>query len=103
MKTFAQWAADHGLSESEKGVAEAAWKAARGRRMKVFHNTEFTGHWPVGTAALVVAENAATAAVLLRDELAKQGLDQEVLAAHMVELKLKDDKRQVIVLLNGNY
>lgn len=28
MKTFAQWAEDHGLSESEKGVAEAAWQAA---------------------------------------------------------------------------
>lgn len=103
MKTFDQWVEEFGLSQSEAGVAEVAWKAARRRRMKVFYNTEFKGHYPVGTAALVVAENAATAAVLLRDELAKQGLDQEVLAAHMVELKLKDDKRQVIVLLNGNY
>lgn len=101
MKTFAQWAADHGLSESEKGVAEAAWKAALGRRMKVFHNTAFTGHWPVGTAALVVAPNAATAAVMLRDELAKQGLDQPVHASDMIELNIDDSS--VIVLLNGDY
>lgn len=40
MKTFAQWAEDHGLSESEAGVAQAAWDAARGgRQLKVFHNT----------------------------------------------------------------
>lgn len=73
------------------------------RRLKVFYNTEFTGHWPVGTAALVVAENAATAAVMLRDELAKQGLDQEVPATHMIELKATGNEPQVIILLNGNY
>lgn len=28
MKTFAQWAEEHGLSESECGVGEAAWQAA---------------------------------------------------------------------------
>ena len=32
MKTFAQWAEDHGLSESEKSVAEAAWKACLAAR-----------------------------------------------------------------------
>lgn len=101
MKTFDEWVEDHGLSQSEAGVAEVAWKAALGRRMKVFHNTAFTGHYPVGTAALVVAPNAAAAAVMLSDELVKQGLAQPVHASDMIELNVDDSS--VIVLLNGNY
>lgn len=37
--------------------------------MKVFYTTEFSGHWPVGTAAVVVAENAEQAYLMLKEEL----------------------------------
>lgn len=101
MKTFAQYAEKRGLSESETGVAQAAWNAARrGRQLKVFYNTSFKGRWPVGTAALVVAENQATAALMLHDELVKHGIRQPIVHADMVELELTP---QAIVLLDGDY
>jgi hypothetical protein len=69
--------------------------------MKVFTNTEFSGHWPVGTAAVVVAADADAAAFLLEKQLAKQGLSQKIKATEMVEIDLTT--QGVTVLRDGDY
>jgi hypothetical protein len=42
--------------------------------MRVFTCNEFRGHWPVGTAAVIVAHDGETAWQLLAQEIASQGL-----------------------------
>lgn len=44
--------------------------------MNVYTCTDFSGHWPVGTAAVIVAENDEDANTILCDELARIGLPQ---------------------------
>lgn len=68
--------------------------------MKVFYNSEFRGHWPVGTSAVVVAVDAEMAAYMLGEELAAMGLPQQVPPNDMIELEMKP---QVVVLQNGDY
>lgn len=68
--------------------------------MKVFYNRTFYGHYPVGTSAVVVADDAAAAAELLEVELRYQGLAQRVYALDMFELEMKP---QAVVLQNGDY
>lgn len=51
--------------------------------MQVYVNTRFLGHWPVGTAAVVVAESPERAAQLLEAALDAAGLIQVVLPDHM--------------------
>ena len=69
--------------------------------MKVWTNNEFTGHWPVGTAAVVVADTAQQAAELLAAELAKEGLTDPVTEDQFKQLKT--DSPLVRVLHNGDY
>lgn len=70
--------------------------------MKVWTNNKFTGHYPVGTAAVVLAENAEAAAFYLALELEKWGLKAE-------DSKPEDFKEipqklgQVRILCDGNY
>jgi hypothetical protein len=45
--------------------------------MLIFTSRGFAGHWPVGTAAVVVAPDAAEAKRLLEEHLAGVGLPQE--------------------------
>lgn len=68
--------------------------------MKIFYNTGFKGHWPVGTAAVVVASSAEEAAVLLTRELGLITLPQAIEPNSMIELEMKP---QVVVLADGNY
>lgn len=42
--------------------------------MKIWTNNKFEGHWPVGTAAVVIAETAKDACEYLNIELKKEGL-----------------------------
>lgn len=68
------------------------------RTMRTFYSSNFTGRYPVGTAAIVVAETKAEAAALLEAELSKRGLRfdgtlQEVVPA----------MPQVLILLDGDY
>lgn len=72
--------------------------------MRVFTNTTFQGHYPVGTAAVVTAANAEDAALMLNGYLAGMGLIQEetIMAADMVELTLSKWP-QIRVLCDGNY
>ena len=70
--------------------------------MKIWTNNEFTGHYPVGTAAVVVAKNADDAAFYLASELKKRGLKtKDAKAADFKELPLK--MGHVSILCDGNY
>jgi hypothetical protein len=67
--------------------------------VKVWH-CNFKGHYPVGAAAVVVAENNIHAAELLNVELAKERL-KPVIAQDMIELDTSAPR--AVVLCNGNY
>jgi hypothetical protein len=69
--------------------------------MKVFYNTEFDGHYPVGAAALVVAKDAKSAAKLLETQLGLVGLPQHIFVNDMVEVKT--NKETTIMLNDGEY
>ena len=72
--------------------------------MKVFVFTGFEGHYPVGTAAMVVAEDLPTAWDLLSRELENSclpalNLDDEDVVVVEVDTKTQN----VAILLDGNY
>ncbi len=71
--------------------------------MNVFTFTNFDGHYPVGTAAVVVAQDLIVAKRLLDEQLAESGLP--VLAGQVdVNISRVDlENQQVIILLDGNY
>lgn len=69
--------------------------------MKVFTCTTFRGHWPVGTAAVVVAVDAAQAESALRKMLEKHGLPQDGEELVMVEVDTRTEA--VIILRDGDY
>lgn len=70
--------------------------------MKVWTNNKFTGHYPIGAAAVVVAESAEDAAFYLALEFKKCGLKTEFAkAGDFEELPLK--MGHVTVLCDGNY
>lgn len=69
--------------------------------IRVYTNTEFKGHYSVGTAAIVVAESPEQAAKFLEDELEKHGLYEKVKAEDMKLVPLKVGF--VNVLCDGNY
>lgn len=68
--------------------------------MRVWTCTDFTGHWPVGVAAVVVAETAEQAAAMLSREVSAI-TPQAVDVASLVEL---DTRAPCAVILNdGDY
>lgn len=76
------------------------------KKLKVFTNDNFVGFYPVGTAAVVVAESKEEASKLLAAKLASIGLATEEnywrnLNEDMVEIDLDDER--VYVLNDGNY
>lgn len=69
--------------------------------MKTYTCKEFTGFYPVGTAAVVRAENSRMAARLLNAALEKQGLCADATPENMEEFpKLGEFVR---ILNDGNY
>lgn len=69
--------------------------------MNVYWNDTFTGHWPVGTCAIVVARGQADAASQLEKQLDAHGLKQTITRDSM---KLLDsDVRHVVIVSDGNY
>lgn len=68
--------------------------------MRVWTCTDFQGHWPVGTAAVVVSSSRETAFALLYAELQKQGLTLEQTA--LIE-ELDIDVPAALILNNGDY
>ena len=69
--------------------------------MNVYTNITFTGHWPVGTAAVVVANTQEQAAFLLEEELEKIGLKQKIDPKEMERISTYRPK--TIILQDGNY
>lgn len=69
--------------------------------MKVFFNNRFRGHYPVGTAAVVVAETREMACCLLAEKLIEHGLKDGVVLGDMIEVPTTGN--QVFVLNDGNY
>ena len=68
--------------------------------MNVYTCTTFRGHWPVATAAAVVANNAEDAAHLLMGALAA-ALPQRIEACEMVRVDIK--RANVVILRDGDY
>lgn len=68
--------------------------------MKLWTNNKFTGHYPVGTAAVVVADTAQEAADFLNLFLAEAGIEQ-CEAEQFEEMPFADG--QVRILNDGNY
>lgn len=66
--------------------------------MKVFCSNDFTGHWPVGTAAIVVAPDYELAVTLITDELKRAGLKWD---GNLREVQTQNT--QVIILRDGDY
>ena len=69
--------------------------------MKVWINDSFTGHYPVGTAAVVVAETAEQAAELLNKAMAKRGLHEPTSAGFM--RKVDTRTAAAVILCDGDY
>lgn len=68
---------------------------------KIFLCNNFEGHYPVGTAAVVVAYDAAQASFMLEQELDKMGLKQKIRSN---QFKVVDaDSYGVYILSYGNY
>jgi hypothetical protein len=61
----------------------------------------FTGHYPVGTAAVVTADNVALAIQLLEAELVRQGLPQQIKPEQLIPMVTST--RKVRILCNGDY
>ena len=69
--------------------------------MKVWTNDKFTGFYPVGTAAVVVAESAKAAAALLNEKLREIGLPE---SANWRQFKvLPINKPFVRIICDGDY
>lgn len=67
--------------------------------MRVWTCNDHDGHWPVGTASVVVAPDEGTARSLLAAELATRGLD----ADRFTLVELETDGLAVRVLRDGDY
>lgn len=70
--------------------------------MRVFYCNDFTGHWPVGTAAVIVAKDAGEAETLLRLALEADGLAERNTGEIRIN-ELKTEAPSVILLCNGVY
>ena len=69
--------------------------------MRLFTCTTFNGHYPVGTAAVVVASDPETAVLLLESNLTMMGLPQTIKISDLTEVSMLEDT--VLVLCDGNY
>jgi hypothetical protein len=67
---------------------------------KVYTVTGFDGHWPVGTSAVIVADNMKHATTMLEEELTKRGLKIGD-SCKIVRLPLTTDS--VHILQDGDY
>jgi len=72
----------------------------RRERMKIWVNNKFEGHWPVGTAAVVIAETEKDAAEYLSLFLRESGLPD----AEPEDMELMPfEDGEVRILADGNY
>lgn len=68
--------------------------------MRVYTCTDFKGHYPVGSAAVVVARNGVEAEKQLREVLREEGLGDD---ESLTMVRLNVSKKNVVVLCNGDY
>jgi hypothetical protein len=68
--------------------------------MKLWINTKFKGYYPVGVAALIIAETVEEATILLSKALAERGLPP-ALTEQFEEVPLRSG--EVRILCDGNY
>lgn len=61
----------------------------------------FTGHYPVGVAAVVTADNVELAIILLEAELTRIGLPQKIKAEQLIPMVTST--RKVRILCDGDY
>ena len=73
------------------------------RNMKTWTCRTFTGHWPVGSAAVVYAETQTAAAELLNDVLKEHGLAGDAKPEDMQAFPSDGRCPEVRVLCDGNY
>lgn len=69
---------------------------------RIYYNRVFQGFYPVGAAAIVIAQNQSQAATLLQIKLESMGLNQIIYAKDMIEVNPYGIE-QVIILADGNY
>lgn len=69
--------------------------------MKVYWTRDFTGFYPVGTAAVVVATSPEEAAELLNAELVRVRLPGDASAGGMKEVSI--GRKHAIVIRDGEY
>lgn len=69
--------------------------------MNVYYNSVFTGHYPVGTCAIVVAEDRKTASEILNQNLVSLGLKGDAQEIDMI--KVDQETAHAIVVLDGDY
>ena len=86
------------IAESLRVKLYDAEQKLQKQRLKVYYNTDFEGMWPVGTSAVVVAESAEQAELLLTDKLAAIGLAYR---GTMTELDITVPN--AIILQDGDY
>lgn len=70
--------------------------------MKVYICINHDGHYPVGVASVVVADNLTEAKALLDAALKEQGLKPYAESAYTL-VRLDTDRPQAIILANGDY
>ena len=68
---------------------------------RIYTCVKFTGHQPVGTAAVVSAPDAHTARDILNTVLRREGLPGDADMYSMIEFTT--DKLQCVILNNGDY
>jgi hypothetical protein len=68
--------------------------------MKIWTNTKFEGYWPVGTAAVVIAETRGDATKYLNMLLSQMDLS-DAKSEDMEEVPFKDG--MIKILCDGNY
>lgn len=69
--------------------------------MKLYICDNFKGHWPVGVAAVIVADNQIHAAQLLENVLAEVGLKQDINKSQLAEIDLT--QHGAYILNDGDY
>ena len=69
--------------------------------MNTWTITDFEGHYPVGTAAVVTAETVDMAIKLLESELSRIGLTQKIKPEQLIPMVTSS--RKVRILCDGNY
>jgi hypothetical protein len=73
------------------------------RRMKVYTCNDFWGFYPVGSAAVVVANDEAEARKLLDAALIERGLRKAVDEASYTLRELAFDAPSAVILVDGDY